>query len=49
MENNIVDKTINHKCSMCGGCCSFVIPLTKKEVSEVKESYTGMYLKNVLN
>lgn len=37
MENNIVDKTINHKCSMCGGCCSFVIPLTKKEVSEVKE------------
>lgn len=37
MENNIVDKTINHKCSMCGGCCSFVIPLTKKEVNVIKD------------
>lgn len=36
MESNIHDKTIDGKCSKCGGCCAGFIPLTKDEVSRIK-------------
>lgn len=36
MEQNIHDKTIDGKCSKCGGCCAGFIPLTKDEVSKIK-------------
>lgn len=37
MKNKITDNTINHKCSMCGQCCGFIIPLTQKEVNKIKQ------------
>lgn len=33
---NIHDKTIDGKCSKCGGCCAGFIPLTKDEVSKIR-------------
>lgn len=37
LSQNIVDNTINHKCSCCGSCCSLLIPFTEKELQTVKK------------
>jgi Fe-S-cluster containining protein len=36
MENKVTDNTINHKCSMCGGCCGFIIPITETELRRIR-------------
>ena len=34
---DFVDMTCNHQCSCCGSCCTSQLPLTKKEISRLKE------------
>lgn len=36
-EHRIYDCTNNGKCSGCGDCCSNILPITKKEISEIKK------------
>ena len=31
------DMTCNHKCSGCGSCCTCMLPITKKELSVLKD------------
>ena len=33
----VTDFTNNGKCSMCGGCCSCMLPLTKEEQKRIKQ------------
>lgn len=35
--HGVYDCTINGKCSGCGDCCSNILPITKKEITEIKE------------
>lgn len=34
---NVMDFTVDDKCSNCGQCCSNLLPLSKQEVSRIKE------------
>lgn len=36
MENGIYDFTKNGECTGCGNCCSNLLPVTKKEIREIK-------------
>lgn len=36
MEMDITNFTVNGKCSNCGACCSNLLPLSDKEVQEIK-------------
>lgn len=36
-DDDIKDRTCNHKCSCCGSCCTEFIPLTQKEVHKIKD------------
>jgi len=36
-DGNVVVNAINGKCSKCGKCCGLFIPVTKKEVSTIKQ------------
>jgi Fe-S-cluster containining protein len=35
-NGNIIDMSVNHKCSRCGNCCGLFIPFTEKELSDLK-------------
>lgn len=35
-EIEVTDRTINNECSKCGQCCGMFIPVTNKEVKEIK-------------
>ena len=36
-ENGVIDYTCNGKCSECGSCCSGKLPLSKSEITSIKE------------
>lgn len=36
MKSGIYDFTVDGKCSSCGACCSNVLPLSGKEIKEIK-------------
>lgn len=36
MENGVTDYTINGECSCCGGCCSNLLPISEKEIKNIK-------------
>lgn len=36
MENGVFDFTVNGECSQCGGCCSDTIPVSSKEIKEIR-------------
>lgn len=36
MENGVFDFTINGECSGCGQCCSNFLPLSAKEIKEIR-------------
>lgn len=36
MEAGIYDFTIDGKCSGCGSCCSNLLPISSKEIKEIK-------------
>lgn len=36
MKNGIYDFTKDGKCSSCGACCSAFLPLSKREIKEIK-------------
>ena len=36
MEHGVYDFTKNGKCSSCGSCCSRYLPLSSKELKEIK-------------
>jgi hypothetical protein len=33
------DNTVNGKCSRCGECCSNLLPLSEKEISDIKDGF----------
>lgn len=35
--HGVYDCTNNGKCSGCGDCCSNILPITKKEITEIKK------------
>lgn len=35
-DTEITDFTVNGQCSNCGGCCSNMLPMTTKEISEIR-------------
>lgn len=37
MERGVFDFTDGDKCSNCGACCSDFLPLSKREISKIKE------------
>ena len=36
MDDNIYDFTVNGKCSQCGACCSDLLPMSEKEIREIR-------------
>ena len=36
METGVFDHTANGTCSNCGACCSNILPISKKEISRIK-------------
>lgn len=36
MENGVYDFTVNGECSGCGNCCSNYLPISSKEIKEIK-------------
>ena len=36
MKSGVYDFTVDGKCSSCGACCSNVLPLSGKEIKEIK-------------
>lgn len=37
LEDIIYDHTIDGKCSQCGGCCSNLLPISKKEILAIRQ------------
>lgn len=37
LEHDVVDNTINDKCSQCGDCCPDHLPMTKHEVIAIRK------------
>lgn len=37
MEDLITDFTVDKKCSSCGNCCSNFLPISKKEITRIKQ------------
>lgn len=37
MEHGVYDFTVNGECSQCGACCSAMLPMTNKELSDLKK------------
>ncbi len=33
----VIDFTVNGKCSQCGACCSDILPIRKDEIEKIKE------------
>lgn len=36
MENGTYDMTVNGECSQCGSCCTNFLPMTRKEIREIR-------------
>ena len=36
MDDNIYNFTVNGKCSQCGKCCSDLLPMSEKEIREIR-------------
>lgn len=36
MKSGVYDFTVDGKCSSCGACCSNALPLSGKEIKEIK-------------
>lgn len=36
MKNGTYDFTVNGECSNCGNCCSNILPISSKEVKQIK-------------
>lgn len=36
MENGVLDFTVNGECSNCGQCCSNFLPISGKEIKEIR-------------
>lgn len=36
MDDNIYNFTVNGKCSQCGACCSDLLPMSEKEIIEIR-------------
>lgn len=36
MENGTYDMTVNGECSQCGSCCTNFLPMTRKEILEIR-------------
>ena len=36
MDDNIYNFTVNGKCSQCGACCSDLLPMSEKEIREIR-------------
>lgn len=37
IPRTIVDCTVNNKCSMCGECCSAILPMSNQELKRIKK------------
>lgn len=37
MNSGVFDKTNNGECTQCGACCSNFLPMSKKEIVEIKK------------
>lgn len=35
-NTEVADFTVNGKCSGCGACCANILPMTRKEIAEIK-------------
>ena len=44
-ENGPYDNTKNGKCSQCGECCGNILPMTKKEVQDIRKYITKNNIK----
>ena len=42
---NVTDFTVDGKCSSCGACCSNLLPLSDKEVSDIKKYIKKHHIK----
>lgn len=45
MEHGVYDFTKNGKCSSCGSCCSRYLPLSSKELKEIKRYVKKYHIK----
>lgn len=36
MESGVYDFTVNGECSQCGSCCSNYLPISSKEIKEIR-------------
>lgn len=45
MEHGIYDFTIDGKCSGCGQCCSNLLPLSTKEIKEIRRYMKKHHIK----
>ena len=44
MEHGVYDFTKDGKCSSCGSCCSNYLPLSSKELKEIKRYVKKAYI-----
>ena len=47
MEHGVYDFTVNGKCSQCGACCSSLLPITSKELSDLKKYVRSHHIKPI--
>ena len=45
MRYEVIDKTLNGKCSNCGECCSDLLPLSDEEVIKIKKYIKKHHIK----
>lgn len=49
MEDNIYNFTENGKCSSCGSCCSNLLPLSQKEISDIRKYIKKNHIKECVH
>ena len=49
MEHGVYDFTKNGECSQCGACCSSLLPMTDKELRDLKKYVRKHHIKPVIH
>ena len=46
MNSGLYDFTVDGKCSECGSCCSNFIPISSKEIKQIKCTFANTISRN---
>lgn len=49
MEHGVYDFTVNGECSQCGGCCSDLLPVSSKEIKEIRRYVKKHHIKECIH